>query len=59
MLPSHSATPTNLAPASTKNFDAQYPTLPNPWTENVFPYNPYLTPNILHISELFNTCLVV
>lgn len=57
MLPLYSATPTNVAPASTKNLEAQYPTLPNPWTINVFYATPGLTPNFSTIFWLFNICL--
>ena len=44
MLPLYSATPTSLAPASTKNFDAQYPTFPKPWTIKDFPETPGVIP---------------
>lgn len=40
--PSTSATPINLAPYSVMYFDAQQPTLPNPWTMKVLPLRPGL-----------------
>jgi hypothetical protein len=40
MLPSIYATPTSLAPYSTKNLEAQYPTFPKPCTTKVFPFIP-------------------
>jgi len=46
ILPSNYATPINLAPFSMKNLDAQYPTLPKPWTMKVFPASPGATPNL-------------
>jgi len=57
MLPSNSATPTNLAPSSVKNLEAQYPTLPKPCKIKVLPFIPLYTPNFLDICGWFKTCL--
>jgi len=57
MLPSTSATPTSFASSSVKYLVAQKPTLPNPWTIKLLPFNPGVTFKFLAIVGWFRSCL--